>query len=125
MLKAFAVDNAPGETDVQFVVVVKMGKLFAFVEKGGESVIPVRPRAILNSELLESLSQLNAEMGHLRKFSLKSGDWGTNRITLPGQRDGARNIIASGQSLRCPTYKLFTPQVSPLRFRQELDRTTL
>jgi len=56
MLKALAVDNVLGKTDVQFVVVVKVCKLFAIVEKGRESVIPVRPRAILNPELFESLN---------------------------------------------------------------------
>jgi hypothetical protein len=56
VFKALAVDNALGETDVQFAVVVKMGKLLAAVKKGRESIIPARPRAILNSELLESLN---------------------------------------------------------------------
>src|SRR6266550_93712 len=44
MFKALAVDNFLGKADVEFVIVVKMGKLFSGVEKGRESVISPRQR---------------------------------------------------------------------------------
>ena len=44
MCQALAVDDVPGETNIQLVVVVEVGKLFAVVKEGRESVIPPRQR---------------------------------------------------------------------------------
>jgi hypothetical protein len=40
MNQALPLDDVSGETNVQFVVIVEVRKLFAAVKEGGESVVP-------------------------------------------------------------------------------------
>jgi hypothetical protein len=54
MDKTFAANDALCETNVQFIVVVEVGKLLATVEEAREPVISPRQCTIFHSELLKS-----------------------------------------------------------------------
>jgi hypothetical protein len=54
MDQTLATDDALREANVQFVVVVEVGKLFAAVVEGREPVISPRQRTLFHSQLLES-----------------------------------------------------------------------
>jgi len=56
MFQPLTNDHALSETDIHLIVVVEVSKFFASEKEGRESVISSRPRALFDTELLESLN---------------------------------------------------------------------